>query len=69
MGSVNEYLRPGLHKEVKWVSSVFFSNKPETYTFISLIKFPRFFINKCPHGSLFVTRAKMEIGVKIREHL
>lgn len=33
------------------------------------IKFPRFFINKCPPGPLFRTRAKMEIDVKISEHV
>lgn len=33
------------------------------------IKFPRFFINKRPPGSLFRTRAKMEMDVKMSEHL
>lgn len=35
----------------------------------SQIKLPRFFINRRPHASLFRTRAKMETGVKISEHL
>lgn len=35
---------------------------------VSQIKFPRFFINRCPHGSVFRAGAKMEIGVKLSEN-